>query len=266
MSLKQNSQHFARFKDLPWFEFIRQAHIFIGGAGGIGSHLCFMLSRAGAKSITIVDNDVVDEVNLAGQLFGKADVGKTKVEAIFDVCVRLCGEVNIAGIQERIEKDDAYIEDLQESADIVCVAFDNIATRRVMFENWRKSVERRDVPSLFIDGRMSAENGQVFVVPSNKPEWIEAYEKTLFDDSEVEDQPCSAKATTHCGSYIASVMTASIANWINNVACEQEKSEWEGQLSLAPRELVFEQSFHFPVMLFLSQAPRAVTTENVEQL
>jgi len=44
----------------------------------------------------------------------------------------------------------------------------------------------------------------------------------LFDDSEVEDEPCTLKQTTHMAAMIASYMTGFFTNFIVNV---KEKDE-----------------------------------------
>ena len=60
-------QQYDRFKDAPWFP-ERDEVVMIGGAGGIGSWLTFLLVRAGFKP-TVYDFDVIEEHNIGGQLF-----------------------------------------------------------------------------------------------------------------------------------------------------------------------------------------------------
>ena len=69
-----------------------------------------------------------------------------------------------------------------------------------------------DTP-IFIDGRLRAEQMQIFCVT---PDNIEEYEKHLFDDSEVEDAPCTLKQTSHSAAMIASHMTAFFTNHLTN--------------------------------------------------
>ena len=76
--------------------------------------------------------------------------------------------------------------------------------------------ELKGVPTdtpIFIDGRLRAEQMQIFCVTPDK---IEEYEKHLFDDSEVEDAPCTLKQTSHSAAMIASHMTAFFTNHLTN--------------------------------------------------
>lgn len=54
--------HSSRFKDAPWFP-KEETAIIVGGAGGIGSWLSLLLSRAGFYPI-VYDYDRLEEHNL----------------------------------------------------------------------------------------------------------------------------------------------------------------------------------------------------------
>lgn len=249
MNSKKNSPYYGRFKDLSWFDGITEKTVIIGGAGGIGSHLAFQLARTGTN-IIIYDFDTVEETNLAGQLFGKADVGKTKVQAVSDVIDRLCGENRVNAFAKKIEAEKGGWRNHLMMADVVCAVFDNIAARKLMYDYWKANCHGADnKDSLFVDARMAAENGQVFVVHSKSSEEnLKIYETNFFDDSEVEEQPCSAKATTHCGSMIAAFIVSQISNWVNNL---DEKA--------ASRSLPDMIEFHIPVALFRARYNPSVT-------
>src|SRR6218665_1394613 len=60
---------------------------------------------------------------------------------------------------------------------------------------------------------MLAETGMIFIVQKGEED---KYRRELFEDSEVEDAPCSFKATSHCGAFIGSVMVAGLNNYLNN--------------------------------------------------
>lgn len=207
---------YGRFKGLPWFDKISNSRIFIGGAGGIGSHLAFYLARTGAQ-ITIIDMDTVGEENLAGQLYGSDDVGKKKVQAISDVIFRLCDGPNVTPLDSEVTDDpDEMWRMAVQSSDVVCVGFDNLKARETIYKEWRAN--GRD-ESLFVDGRLGAESGQVFVLSKKDPEDnFLGYEATYFPESERTELPCTMKATTHCGALIASLMVAQITNWFNNIS------------------------------------------------
>ncbi len=87
---------FNRFKDAPWFP-KEDVHTVVGGAGGIGSWLTLLLSRAGFKPI-VFDFDTLEEHNLGGQFFSKRQIGKTKVEAL-EENVQICNKGRLYSVQ-----------------------------------------------------------------------------------------------------------------------------------------------------------------------
>src|SRR5690606_14734983 len=77
-----------RFWDAEWHSSKRFEAIDIVtviGAGGVGSWLTFMLTRAEFKCI-LFDHDKVEEHNLGGQLFGLDNIGTEKVYATEKLC------------------------------------------------------------------------------------------------------------------------------------------------------------------------------------
>ena len=225
-----------RFKGAPWYKSLQSSKIFIGGAGGIGSHLCFQLARTGAH-ITIVDHDEVGIENLAGQLYGESQIGYPKVQAIKEVCKNLCDKPSIFAINQEVTAESITTVNLDQ-ADVVCVGFDNLEARRMVYDYWRASGKDS---SLFVDGRLGFESGQVFIVEKTADPSVHlAYQDTYFSLEERVELPCSAKATTHCGSLIASMMVMNITNWFSN----QDKPVF--------RREVKNIEFHLPITLFLT--------------
>lgn len=214
MNSKKTLNYYGRFKDTPWFDQISNSRVIVFGAGGIGSWLTLFLVRAGAD-VVVVDMDTVEDHNIAGQLYGKPDINKTKVQAISDVITRLCGESNINILNEEVsvEKEGRWKQILKMS-DIVCVTFDSIRAREIVYNYWFESGKEH---SLFMDGRMSIENGQVFSVhEDDEPEVFAHYENSFFDDSSIPQASCTTKATSHCGAMIASLMVSQITNYLTN--------------------------------------------------
>ena len=217
--------HSSRFKDAPWFP-KEETAIIVGGAGGIGSWLSLLLSRAGFYPI-VYDYDRLEEHNLAGQLYTKLDAENNtlKVDALKGLCKNFA-DTDITVMNERYTKDSM-------SHHYVMSAFDNMQARKDMFnawceyvEEWRATVEHEkdlnpedkfgEIP-IFIDGRLTAEQMQIFCVTPDK---IEAYKEYLFDDSEVEDAPCTMKQTSHSAAMIASHMVGFFTNHMTNNAEE----------------------------------------------
>lgn len=196
-----------RFKDAPWYP-KNDTYILVGGAGGIGSWLCLLLSRAGFKPI-VYDFDTIEEHNIGGQLFPKKLIGSTKVDALAEVVKDFADEVLLT-MNEKIDGGSP--------SNIYAIsAFDNMLARRAMFESWFKEFGN-DPNAIFIDGRLTAEQMQIFCVRGMEEAQINDYLNTqLFNDSEVEDAPCTMKQTSHAAAMIAAHMTGFFTNHHTNV-------------------------------------------------
>ena len=222
--------HSSRFKDAPWFP-KEETNVIVGGAGGIGSWLTLMLSRAGFFPI-VYDFDRLEEHNLAGQLYTKLDAEQNvlKVDALKGLCKHFA-DTDITVMSEKYTKDSM-------SHHYVFSAFDNMQARKDMFAAWKEYVKEWEdfkdiadaahIPNIslsepiFIDGRLTAEQMQIFCVTPDK---IEEYEKHLFDDTEVQDAPCTMKQTSHSAAMIASHMVGFFTNHMtNNAVGEKDRT------------------------------------------
>jgi hypothetical protein len=211
-----------RFKDAAWFPRDRAIQVQIGGAGGIGSWLAFFLSRIG-YAVAQYDFDTVEEHNLGGQLFAAGHIGNTKVHAVHSVVNRYSGNIMYSGFNERITDGTP--------AFLICFsAFDNMLARTTMFNNWLKAVKdyneaenyEEEVIPIFIDGRLEAEQLQIFTCVYSPQEDVfnenvTRYTDTLFLDVEGADEPpCTMKQTSHTAALIASKMTCIFTNHVAN--------------------------------------------------
>ena len=220
-------EHSSRFKDAPWFP-KEETNVIVGGAGGIGSWLTLMLSRAGFYPV-VYDFDRLEGHNLAGQLYTKedAEIGALKVDALKGLCKHFA-DIDITVMAEKYTKESM-------SHNYVFSAFDNMQARKDMFAAWKEYVKEwgefksvadaTHIPDIslsepiFIDGRLTAEQMQIFCVTPDK---IEEYEKHLFDDTEVQDAPCTMKQTSHSAAMIASHMVGFFTNHMTNNAVKDK--------------------------------------------
>lgn len=226
--MSEINNRFTRFKDAPWLGY--EKNILIGGAGGIGSWLALLLSRAGFN-VSIVDDDKIEPLNMAGQLFPTSSINNYKSQAVTAVCKMFCGEdLNINYFNDRLEKD-FYIF-YATNAEIYCGAFDNMEARKIMFYDWKGRLEASNEENkknfLLIDGRLTAEQIQIFCVTNDNYKLYE--NKYLFDDKDVPDAPCSFKQTSHSAAMIGSHMTAFITNFVSNLLKDEGRAlplRWE---------------------------------------
>ena len=107
------------------------AHALIIGAGGLGSPAAFYLASAGIGKITLVDNDTVDLTNLQRQILHTTErVGQPKAESGKKTLVQINPDIDVVALVERV--DDARLNELVKSADVVLDCTDNFATRHAI--------------------------------------------------------------------------------------------------------------------------------------
>jgi len=118
-------------------ERLKAAHIFIAGAGGLGSPVSIYLAVAGVGTITIVDKDVVDQSNLNRQvLHADRDIGRKKVESAEEKLSAINPDIRVNAIEATIDKSNA--DRLVRGADGIVDAMDNFPTRYLLNELARK--------------------------------------------------------------------------------------------------------------------------------
>lgn len=112
-------------------ERLKKAHIFIAGAGGLGSPVSIYLAVAGVGTITIVDMDVVDQSNLNRQIlhFGR-DIGRKKTASAEEKLQALNPDITVKAIDVKIEESNAV--KLIGKADGIVDAMDNYPTRYLL--------------------------------------------------------------------------------------------------------------------------------------
>lgn len=204
---------YSRFKGAGWFPWLLNRDVILGGAGGISSWVSILLSRLGCN-IYIYDFDKFEEHNMGGQLVGAGDIGYEKT----DVAIKLASAFSN---HYDIEAMGKYTEE-SETCPIMMCGFDNMKARTIMFNNWKTFLTENPESkkeSIFIDGRLIADQYQIFCILGTKEDHIKRYEEDfLFSDSEVEAVDCTFKQTSHGAAGIASKMIGFLTNHaLNNV-------------------------------------------------
>jgi len=112
-------------------EKLKQARIFIAGAGGLGSAAATYLMAAGVGMIRVVDHDMVELSNLNRQvLHWDEDIGKKKVDSATEKLKRLNPSLKVEAIEEMIT--EANISQLVAGFDLIVDAMDNLPTRYLL--------------------------------------------------------------------------------------------------------------------------------------
>lgn len=113
---------------------IRQAHVCVIGAGGIGCPAIQYLAAAGVGALTIIDDDEVSLSNLQRQtLFTSADIGAPKAGRAADAARALNPHVTVLARAERVAADS--VAALLTGADLVLDGCDNFATRLIVSDH-----------------------------------------------------------------------------------------------------------------------------------
>ena len=202
----------SRFSGAVWYDKIKEKEVIIAGCGGIGSYVCYLLSRLHPTHITIYDPDIVEAVNMSGQMYSINDIGKYKVGAMTTMAQNYSDYQNMSALAE------AYTNESLTS-DIMICGFDNMKARKIFFNKWLDHMKASEHPEncLFIDGRLAAETFQVFCIVGNDTTSIDRYTKEwLFTDAEADATQCSYKQTTFMANMIGSIMVNLFVNFCAN--------------------------------------------------
>lgn len=204
----------SRFSSAIWYNKVQSKRIILAGCGGIGSYVGFLLGRLSPNTLLMYDPDTVEAANMSGQLYFNSHIGQNKASALRRIIVN-------SGIFAAISVFSSRYTMGSPTLPIMICGFDNMEARKVFYHNWKAAVEC--VPTdergeyLFIDGRLAAEEFQVFAIQGWDTQSMSRYEKEwLFSDEEAEATLCSYKQTSYMANMIGSVMVNIFVNFCAN--------------------------------------------------
>lgn len=203
----------SRFSGASWYNDVTEQTVIIAGQGGIGSWATMIMSRMHPRQLFIYDDDTVETVNLAGQLYGKSMVGKKKVNAMANLIKDFSDYNTTMAIAQKWTGET-------QPGDIMICGFDNMQARKTFFHSWLRRVVGHPHPEkcLFIDGRLAFTDMQIFCITGDDSYNIKRYNKEyLFTDSEADATICSMKQTTYCASIIGGLIVNLFTNFIANL-------------------------------------------------
>lgn len=161
---------------------IRETHMLVVGAGGLGSPAAYYLASAGVRSITLVDGDTVDLTNLQRQiLHTTARIGMPKAESGREALHAINPEVEVNAVVQRV--DTPTLDRLVRDATIVLDCSDNFATRHAV--NLACVAHRKPL----VSGAAIRFDGQIAVFDLARPD-APCY-ACLFPPGEDADELCS---------------------------------------------------------------------------
>ena len=230
-----------RFSGASWFDEIQKSRVIIAGIGGIGSNVAFQLARMAPANITLYDDDVVERVNMAGQLYSTNDIGQRKVDAIASM-------ISAYTLARQVNAVSSKFTDSTEAGDIMICGFDNMFARKTFYNSWKRHIQTLTPDSrakcLFLDGRLSIDTLQIFCIQGDDKVSMDRYEiEFLFSDFQAEHTVCSMKQTTYLACMIGSLMVNLFTNFIAN-----------SLNPIIPYDLPFFTEYDSPNMLFKTQS------------
>ena len=207
------SEETSRFNSAIWFDKTRKQDVTIAGLGGIGSYVVFMLSRLDVNTMTLYDPDIVERVNLSGQLYNSNQIGDYKVDAAANMIANYSNYYSFVAKHEKLDENSMISK-------VTICGFYNMKARKDAFRNWTNFVARLPEEErwecLFIDGRLAAEELQVFCIKGDDTDGERRYEPYLFSDSQAALTVCSYKQTTFMANMIGSIIVNLFINFVAN--------------------------------------------------
>lgn len=213
--LIKKRRYVERQKTAPWLQNKeKRVTITLIGVGTIGSWTSLALSRVFSgrekHNMVLIDKDIVEDINLAGQCYSIYDISRTKVAAMQKRIKKespLC-EVNI--IEDNYSEDYKIIKE-ENDVSIVIVGTDSMESRKQIVESL--TPESYD---LIVDGRLSPEIMEVITI-RNEEQRAYYLENYIYSKEELEEPLCSFKSTSHTGMMIGGIITNIVTNFVTNV-------------------------------------------------
>lgn len=193
---------FWRQRDIVGPKSFSDMAVTIIGAGTIGSWTALSLAKLGVERLEIFDGDTVERHNLPPQLYGPEHIDKPKVIALREIIE------NLTGIKVKARQENFLYQELRNG--IVISAVDSMAARKQI---WMQAVEYNPKIQLYIDGRMGALAGRIFVLNPCSPSQIRKYLKSLYSDGESHQEACSRRAICYNAFLIAGVIAGEVARF-----------------------------------------------------
>ena len=112
---------------------VKQATVFIAGAGGLGSPVAIYLAAAGVGRLRICDFGEPELSNLNRQiLHNKEDIGKNKALSAKETIAKINPHIKVENLSDKIEREN--IAQLVDDAYIIVDCMDNFPTRHILNE------------------------------------------------------------------------------------------------------------------------------------
>lgn len=185
------------------FDPARAQTVTVLGAGSVGSWAVYLLAKMGVTDIRVYDEDEVASHNCPMSLYGIQDVGRLKVEALYERIER------DTGIRVSVFPRMYQGEPLRNTS--VIAAVDTMAARSLIW----KQVKNRATVDLFLDSRLNAAYIDVLAIDPSRRDDQSRYELLDFPDEEAQVQICGLHGIAYASSRAAGILAANLTqHWM----------------------------------------------------
>ena len=203
-----SSERQYRMSDIVPAERLADLDIAVVGVGAIGRNVALQLAQIGAESLTLIDPDTVEELNVGPQGFYPSQIGYPKATVTARAAELLNPDAKMVVIE------DIYKPGMLDSQTVIFACVDSMGARRQIFENERRHLR------FFCDGRMAAEVCRILTV-DDTDSLADHYITTLHTDDQAVGEPCTAKSTCYCANIAAGLMLGQFTKWLRGIPLMQ---------------------------------------------
>ncbi len=111
---------------------MKKLKIGIAGAGGIGSNVAMLLTRAGFDDFKIIDFDKIDESNLNRQFYFHDQLGMIKISELKKNLERINGKIKIE--TSNLLLDSSNVKSIFDDCDVIVEGFDKAPDKSMIID------------------------------------------------------------------------------------------------------------------------------------
>jgi molybdopterin-synthase adenylyltransferase len=217
-----NEDRFARQVGLVPRDKLEAIAVTVIGVGAIGRQVALQLASLGARQITLIDFDLVEDVNVTTQGYLREDIGKSKVQGTAMAISRIDESIQVTQVLDRYRPGHPV-------GDAVFCCVDSITARSAI---WRSAGR---LARFWVDGRMLGEVMRILTVTEEQGR--DYYPTTLFAQAEAVSGACTARGVIYTAAIAAGLMTGQFTRWLRGLPTDSDLS-----LNLLASELTVNEA------------------------
>lgn len=181
-------------------------NILLVGAGSIGSKVAVELACLGVRNVTVYDDDKVEGHNLSNQAYRFKDVGKYKVDALWDIITEKTGEIP----KGWVKKPHRFTLRSPNNFHRILSAVDTRDAREIILDSARVHGTKR-----VIDPRMDVLTGSLHTYNPHNQSMVDYYREHLPSE-DIVGELTACGLPINCGINSGMLATLVIATFLND--------------------------------------------------